>query len=208
MTVHTITTYEELIAFSEPLLADIFRAVTAMMRAELEELKYDPNQPRVPAGQPTGGQWTSDLGGIAKEYGWADVKTLQEHVKNHSKDFNSRSARDYARQAKSFYERGFKEKLPMVQDRSGIVRIYDPKTNSFGSYNKDGTTRTFYKPADGVKYYEQQVKRYGVGRGRVINPLPEKPPTTRIQGGSGRSLGSNSAPPLNPRLINKPFVNN
>lgn len=208
MTGQKINTIEELIAFSEPLLADIFRTATAMIRAEMEELKYDPLQPRVPAGQPTGGRWTTDLIDVAKEYGWADTKTLKTHVEKHSKDFKVRSAKDYARQAKSFYERGFKEKLPMVQDKSGNIRIYDPKTNSFGSYHKDGSPRTFFKPADAVKYYEQQVKRFGVGRGRVINPLPTTPPTLPQSGGRGGGGVGNVSPSLNPRLINKPFTNN
>lgn len=35
----------------------------------------------------------------------------------------------------------------MKTDDKGVTRIYDPKTNTFGAYNADGTTRTFYKPA-------------------------------------------------------------
>jgi hypothetical protein len=35
----------------------------ALARRRLEEAKYSPNQPRVPAGDPRGGQWT-DRGGV------------------------------------------------------------------------------------------------------------------------------------------------
>jgi len=37
----------------------------AMLRhaRSLRDLKYDPNQPRVPAGEPRGGQWTSQESG-------------------------------------------------------------------------------------------------------------------------------------------------
>jgi hypothetical protein len=70
---------EELITFSEPLLSDIFTAATAMIRAELEELKYDPDQPRVPAGQPTGGQWT-DVGVVLPENASPDDNSILEYV--------------------------------------------------------------------------------------------------------------------------------
>jgi hypothetical protein len=77
----------------------------------------------------------------------------------------------------------------MVQDRSGNIRIYDPKTNTFGSYHKDGTPRTFFKPKDGVKYFEKEIKRFGSGRGKVINPLPSKPTGGNNNGGRGGNRG-------------------
>jgi pyocin large subunit-like protein len=37
--------------------------------------------------------------------------------------------------------------LPIkIAPKSGVIRIYDPATNTFGSYNAAGTTRTFYMP--------------------------------------------------------------
>jgi len=34
--------------------------------------------------------------------------------------------------------------------------VYDESTNTFGSYNSDGSTKTFYKPTDGVEYWNRQ----------------------------------------------------
>ncbi len=31
-------------------------------------------------------------------------------------------------------------------DDNGVIRVYDKKTNSFGSYNPDSTTKTYFKP--------------------------------------------------------------
>jgi hypothetical protein len=171
---------------------------TALMTAEakfdlfaLEFLKanFNPNQPRVPAGNPTGGQWTSDLGGIAKEYGWGNAELLEEHFDKHGKDFNSGSAREYAKRAKDFYEKGFKNKLPMFQDKYGNIRIYDPKTNTFGSYNPNGTPRTLYKPTQGIKYFENQIKIHTNSGGKIINPLPSKPTGGNNNGGRGGNRG-------------------
>ena len=33
-----------------------------------------------------------------------------------------------------------------LADIDGVLRVYDPATRSFGAYNRDGTTRTFFKP--------------------------------------------------------------
>ncbi|MFZ5985981.1 MAG: hypothetical protein ACOYWZ_02525, partial [Bacillota bacterium] len=52
--------------------------------------------------------------------------------------------------------RAQKEKLPTKIGDDGSIRVYEPKTNTFGSYNPDGTTRTFYKPPQGQKYWERQ----------------------------------------------------
>ena len=46
-------------------------------------------------------------------------------------------------------------KLEVQKDGSEIVRMYDPSTNTFGSYNGDGTTRTFFKPTS-TTYWGRQ----------------------------------------------------
>ena len=38
-------------------------------------------------------------------------------------------------------------------DADGTLRIYDRGTNTFGSYNPDGSTKTFYKPEGGANYW-------------------------------------------------------
>jgi hypothetical protein len=40
-----------------------FKSSLERIRREIFARKYDPNQPRVPAGNPDGGQWTSGTGG-------------------------------------------------------------------------------------------------------------------------------------------------
>ncbi|WP_338722631.1 hypothetical protein [Devosia sp. XK-2] len=44
---------------SKRLILDL-RAKIAIWRAEMTVKRFDPNQPRVPAGRPDGGQWTDD----------------------------------------------------------------------------------------------------------------------------------------------------
>jgi pyocin large subunit-like protein len=41
-------------------------------------------------------------------------------------------------------------------DSNGNVRVYDPNTNTFGSYNSDGSTKTYFKPSRGIDYWNGQ----------------------------------------------------
>ena len=78
---------------------------------------------------------------------WGNVKTLAKHFADHGRDFGARSASDYARLASDFLRQGMKNRLPTKIAKDGTIRVYDPKTNTFGAYNADGTAKTFFKPA-------------------------------------------------------------
>lgn len=41
-------------------------------------------------------------------------------------------------------------------DSKGVTRVYDSSTNTFGSYNPDGTTKTFFKPTGGQSWFDNQ----------------------------------------------------
>ena len=52
----------------------------------------------------------------------------------------------YARKAHEFLHRALRENLPRKIDDQGVLRIYEPDTNTFGAYNPEGrralSTRT------------------------------------------------------------------
>lgn len=77
---------------------------------------------------------------------WGSEKTLERHFKDHGKDFNANSPSDYAQKASAFLRESQINKYPTKIDRGGIIKVYDPKTNTFGSYNSNGSTKTFFKP--------------------------------------------------------------
>jgi hypothetical protein len=87
---------------------------------------------------------------------WGNQKTLADHLNRHGKDFGSRSAQHYADQASDFLRSSQAQRLPTKIDADGIIRVYDPKTNTFGSFNPDGSTKTFFKPTRGADYWNSQ----------------------------------------------------
>ncbi len=129
---------------------------------------YRPEQPRDYRGRWTG---TGVSGRLSATETWGDKKTLDKHVKDHGKDFGVNSADQYTKRANDFYKRGQAEKLPTVIDKHGVTRMYDPKTNTFGSYNPDGSTRTFYKPTS-KNYFDNQIRQYAGWKGIKYTSAP------------------------------------
>ena len=85
---------------------------------------------------------------------WGNLDTLQDHFGRHGKDFNSNSINDYINKSQKFYKS--KNNYQVKIDQDGVIRIYDPVNNTFGSYNPDGTTRTFFKPTS-KNYWNNQT---------------------------------------------------
>ncbi len=83
---------------------------------------------------------------LPKEHSWGAPQTLADHLARHGADFGTTSADTYADTASEFLQHALKRRLPVKIDEKGIIRVYDPSTNTFGSYNADGTTKTLYKP--------------------------------------------------------------
>jgi pyocin large subunit-like protein len=86
---------------------------------------------------------------------WGNPASLRDHFERHGADFKARNADQYARMAWEFLKRAKREGLPAKLDDDNVLRVFDPKTQAFGAYNKDGTARTFFKPRSRT-YFERQ----------------------------------------------------
>ncbi|HSI64322.1 MAG TPA: hypothetical protein VLE43_14435 [Candidatus Saccharimonadia bacterium] len=90
---------------------------------------------------------------------WGSYRTLQDHYDRHGADFSATSPEDYARQAWEFLQRAMDEGLPAkLDDSDGTIRVWDPKTRAFAAYNRDGTTKTYFKPGS-PDYFTRQPGR-------------------------------------------------
>lgn len=97
---------------------------------------------------------------------WGSLRTLQDHFDRHGKDFGAKDPDDYARQAWLFLQRGRQEGLPAKRDSDGVLRVYDPATRAFGAYNRDGTTRTYFKPGRRDYFDDQPGQPVNLKEGR------------------------------------------
>ena len=87
---------------------------------------------------------------------WGNPNTLARHFADHGADFGSASEEEYASQASDFFQQAQENGLPTKIDSDGVIRVYDPSTNTFGSYNPDGTTKTFFTPTSLGRYWGVQ----------------------------------------------------
>jgi hypothetical protein len=86
---------------------------------------------------------------------WGNPNTLARHFFDHGADFGSASPDEYANQASDFFQQAQQDGLPTKIDSDGVIRVYDPASNTFGSYNPDGTTKTFFTPSSPT-YWSRQ----------------------------------------------------
>jgi pyocin large subunit-like protein len=93
---------------------------------------------------------------------WGEPATLADHFARHGADFAARNAEDYARFARDFGERARRGELLVKVDDDGTQRVFEARTGTFGAYNDDWTTKTFFKPRS-RDYFARQP-------GRLVNP--------------------------------------
>lgn len=96
---------------------------------------------------------------------WGYLPSLPDHFERHGHDFNAKDADDYARMAWEFRQRAKAEGLLTKVDSEGVTRIYDPKSGAFGAYNRNGTTKTFFKP-NSRDYFDRQPGELVTPKGR------------------------------------------
>ena len=86
---------------------------------------------------------------------WGYMPSLADHFERHGRDFDAKNPDDYARMAWEFQQRAKTEGLPTKVDADGVTRIYDPKSGAFAAYNRNGTTKTYFKPSS-PDYFDRQ----------------------------------------------------
>jgi len=89
---------------------------------------------------------------------WGNIASLPDHFARHGSDFGAKDPEDYARMAWEFLQRGKAEGLPAKQDETGVLRVFDPGSGAFAAYNRDQTTKTFFKPGN-RDYFARQPGR-------------------------------------------------
>jgi pyocin large subunit-like protein len=89
---------------------------------------------------------------------WGNIASLPDHFARHGRDFGAKNPEDYARMAWEFLQRGKAEGLPAKQDETGVLRVFDPGSGAFAAYNRDQTTKTFFKPGN-RDYFARQPGR-------------------------------------------------
>ena len=86
---------------------------------------------------------------------WGNLPSLPDHFDRHGADFKAADPDDYARMAWEFLQRGKRGEVLVKLDDEGVLRLFDPKSRAFAAYNRDGTTKTYFKP-NSRDYFDRQ----------------------------------------------------
>ena len=120
--------------------------------AAYEELKTRQEQARIDAEKQAKDE-AAEAARVANNY-WEKPETLARHYAEHGEGVGASSMEEYADMAHELYLN--KKQYQVKVDKEGITRVYDAARNLFGSYNPDGTTRTYFAPTGGQAYFDNQ----------------------------------------------------
>ena len=94
-------------------------------------------------------------------YAWAkdfNKSTLTDHFNRHGGQMGCSSKESYAAHAVRFANIVDRTNCVSFVDKKGSTYKYNKKTNTFAIITKDGYVVTYFKPAAGYKYYQNQKK--------------------------------------------------
>jgi pyocin large subunit-like protein len=89
---------------------------------------------------------TAGADAAGQNRGWGNPSTLEDHFARHGADFGAPNEQAYVDLADDFY--ASRAQYLTKTDADGVIRVYDPSSNTFGSYNPDGSIKTFFKPTN------------------------------------------------------------
>lgn len=93
------------------------------------------------------------------DVGFQSHERLVEHYKKHGRDFGRISMNRYLRLAQALRDRPAGGLLLEAVRPDGVITRYDRASGAFIAFDRDGTIRTFFRPARGDAYFRSQLRR-------------------------------------------------
>lgn len=90
----------------------------------------------------------------AQEYTFRSEKYREEHFEKHGDDFDYRSSEEYEDCANKVIHNP--KSLHKLEAEDGDDVYYLEETNEFVIVSTDGYIRTYFKPHDGIAYFDRQ----------------------------------------------------
>lgn len=95
---------------------------------------------------------------LAGGRGFRDRDLLNDHFAKYGHAFGHISVRQYLRLAQQLRDSRLSSNILEAPRQPGGIARFDLKRGYYGSYDADGTIRTFFIPPDGVRYFERQAR--------------------------------------------------
>jgi pyocin large subunit-like protein len=95
---------------------------------------------------------------VHEKIGFASQRLLAEHYRKHGREFGKVTQDQYLRMAQDLRDRPLDMKILEAVRRDGVVTRFDRRTKAFIAFERNLVIRTFFKPADGEKYFNRQLR--------------------------------------------------
>jgi pyocin large subunit-like protein len=93
--------------------------------------------------------------------GFRNQHLLDDHFAKYAHAFGHITVQQYLRLAQQLRDSHVSRTILESRSQPGGISRFDVKHGYFGSYDADGTIRTFFIPPDGIRYFERQAKAPG-----------------------------------------------
>ncbi|MCB0825642.1 MAG: hypothetical protein KDC26_05595 [Armatimonadetes bacterium] len=93
------------------------------------------------------------------DIGFTSRRSLDEHYEKHGSEFGKITKDEYLRKAQQLRDTPENSVVLYFERQDHTYVKYQTKHNEFIAYNEDLTIRTFFKPNDGIEYFERQKRR-------------------------------------------------
>jgi pyocin large subunit-like protein len=93
--------------------------------------------------------------------GFRNQHLLDDHFERYGRAFGPITERQYLRLAQQLRDSHLGKYILESKRQAGGVSRFDVKRGYFGSYDADGTIRTFFIPPDGIHYFERHPDAIG-----------------------------------------------
>lgn len=89
-------------------------------------------------------------------YTFRNDDLYESHYRKHGAEFGNITKEEYLQKANELINSDSPDVLHKTEKEDGDYLFYNPKTNEFLVLSTDGYIRTYFKPDDGIEYWERQ----------------------------------------------------
>lgn len=89
--------------------------------------------------------------------GFRTPELFRQHYAKHGREFGNITPEEYLRQAQALRDAAPAANVLEIRRKDGVVTRFDRDSGSFIALDGDGTIRTFFRPADGERYFRRQA---------------------------------------------------
>lgn len=91
------------------------------------------------------------------EIGFRSRVELDDHFQKHGAEFGGIGKGEYLRRAQELRDRPLGPGVRETRRDDGVITRFDERSGAFIAFNGNLVIRTFFRPDDGVRYFERQA---------------------------------------------------